>query len=236
MSPQLPPKLLTTPHNSSQRLPRCDTSGVDGGDGGDGGGGVIGSVVLGCQRPYHVESTGSRPITEVKLWVTGWEYPVLLTPFHLFSSLPQSLNPSTPLSLLSPFIHIYIHHYQPTTLPQYRGTCISNLDELTEVAESVQALYVYPHVHAMETPIPSPFSHNNLTFVQNLCGRWILSCQNSPIPMTSASQNTGTKSATITGHTETTPGNVIQASNPSKLTVQSRISIPLVLKSTLSLV
>ncbi len=41
----------------------------------------------GCrQRPYHVENTGSRPITEVKLrwaglvlaWVTGWEYPVLL--------------------------------------------------------------------------------------------------------------------------------------------------------------
>ena len=46
------------------------------------------------QRPYHAESTGSRPITEVKLrraglvlaWVTGWEYPVLLTSsFHLLS-------------------------------------------------------------------------------------------------------------------------------------------------------
>ena len=38
------------------------------------------------QRPYHVESTGSRPITEVKQrrarfvlgWVTAWEHRVLL--------------------------------------------------------------------------------------------------------------------------------------------------------------
>ena len=38
-----------------------------------------------CLRPYHVENTGSRPITEVKPgraglvlgWVTAWEYPVL---------------------------------------------------------------------------------------------------------------------------------------------------------------
>ena len=37
-----------------------------------------------CLRPYHVESTGSRPITEVKQrrawlvlgWVTAWEYQV----------------------------------------------------------------------------------------------------------------------------------------------------------------
>ena len=36
-------------------------------------------------RPYHVENTGSRPITEVKQrrarlvlgWVTAWEYRVL---------------------------------------------------------------------------------------------------------------------------------------------------------------
>ena len=41
------------------------------------------------QRPYHVESTGSRPITEVKQrrarlvlgWVTAWEHRVLLTTF-----------------------------------------------------------------------------------------------------------------------------------------------------------
>ena len=40
-----------------------------------------------CQRPYHVESTGSRPITEVKQrrarlvlgWVTAWEYRVHYT-------------------------------------------------------------------------------------------------------------------------------------------------------------
>ena len=37
-----------------------------------------------CLRPYHVENTGSRPITEVKQrrawlvlgWVTAWEYQV----------------------------------------------------------------------------------------------------------------------------------------------------------------
>ena len=40
---------------------------------------------LRCLRPYHVENTGSRPITEVKQrrarlvlgWVTAWEYRVL---------------------------------------------------------------------------------------------------------------------------------------------------------------
>ena len=39
-----------------------------------------------CQRPYHAEHTGSRPITEVKQrrassvlgWVTAWEHGVLL--------------------------------------------------------------------------------------------------------------------------------------------------------------
>ena len=41
------------------------------------------------QRPYHVEYTGSRPITEVKQrwarlvlgWVTAWEHRVLLALF-----------------------------------------------------------------------------------------------------------------------------------------------------------
>ena len=41
---------------------------------------------LSCQRPYHAERTGSRPITEVKQrrassvlgWVTAWEHGVLL--------------------------------------------------------------------------------------------------------------------------------------------------------------
>ena len=44
------------------------------------------------QRPYHVESTGSRPITEVKQrrarlvlgWVTAWEHRVLLATFFSF--------------------------------------------------------------------------------------------------------------------------------------------------------
>ena len=42
-----------------------------------------------CQRPYHAEHTGSRPITEVKQrrassvlgWVTAWEHGVLLASF-----------------------------------------------------------------------------------------------------------------------------------------------------------
>ena len=42
------------------------------------------SVAVKCLRPYHVENTGSRPITEVKQrrarsvlgWVTAWEYRV----------------------------------------------------------------------------------------------------------------------------------------------------------------
>ena len=44
------------------------------------------------QRPYHVESTGSRPITEVKQrrarlvlgWVTAWEHRVLLATIFFF--------------------------------------------------------------------------------------------------------------------------------------------------------
>ena len=43
-------------------------------------------LALPCQRPYHAEHTGSRPITEVKQhrassvlgWVTAWEHGVLL--------------------------------------------------------------------------------------------------------------------------------------------------------------
>ena len=46
--------------------------------------------VLG-QRPYHVEHTASRPISEVKQrwvwlvlgWVTAWEYQMLLAFYYL---------------------------------------------------------------------------------------------------------------------------------------------------------
>ena len=52
--------------------------------------GYISSVCR--QRPYHVENTGSRPITEVKqpraqlvlVWVTAWEHRVLLVKVLLF--------------------------------------------------------------------------------------------------------------------------------------------------------
>ena len=48
-----------------------------------------------CQRPYHVESTGSRPITGVKQrrarlvlgWVTAWEHRVLLNFFTFLISV-----------------------------------------------------------------------------------------------------------------------------------------------------
>ena len=44
------------------------------------------SMNLQCQRPYHVECTASRPISEVKQrwvwlvlgWVTAWEHQMLL--------------------------------------------------------------------------------------------------------------------------------------------------------------
>ena len=59
------------------------------------------------QRPYHVESTGSRPITEVKQrrarlvlgWVTAWEPRVLLA--LLFCSRF--------LISLGSFLHYFIH-------------------------------------------------------------------------------------------------------------------------------
>ena len=55
--------------------------------------GVVRVIIY--QRPYHVENTGSRPITEVKQhwawlvlgWVTAWEHHVLLVLFFSFSLL-----------------------------------------------------------------------------------------------------------------------------------------------------
>ena len=53
-------------------------------------------VTFKCQRPYHIEHTSSRPITEVKQcwvqsvlgWVTAWEHWMLLASlFCLFWSL-----------------------------------------------------------------------------------------------------------------------------------------------------
>ena len=58
------------------------------------------------QRPYHVESTGSRPITEVKQrrarlvlgWVTAWEHQVLLATFFFFFFFLLFLSPPNPLA------------------------------------------------------------------------------------------------------------------------------------------
>ena len=82
-------------------------------------------VTFKCQRPYHVEYTSSRPITEVKQrwvqsvlgWVTAWEHWMLLAslfcPFYSFLStllihfrLPSPVSspkPSRTLSLLNDF-------------------------------------------------------------------------------------------------------------------------------------
>ena len=68
------------------------------------------------QRPYHVEHTSSRPITEVKQhwarlvlgWETAWEHRVLLSSFHLFSLfliLLLSLFPNFFTSFLN-LVHI----------------------------------------------------------------------------------------------------------------------------------
>ena len=59
------------------------------------------------QRPYHVENTSSRPITEVKQrwarlvlgWVTAWEHRVplasnlLIFVYQWFSDLPERSGP-----------------------------------------------------------------------------------------------------------------------------------------------
>ena len=93
------------------------------------------------QRPYHVESTGSRPITEVKQrrarlvlgWVTAWEHRVLLATFFLFFSVRlffsfflcdltffftvcvltfRFLNPSSPSSSSSPSFFLIMLIFQ----------------------------------------------------------------------------------------------------------------------------
>ena len=61
------------------------------------------------QRPYHVENTGSRPITEVKQrrarlvlgWVTAWEHRVLLATFFFFFLTDSTLN-------LPLFVHLFL--------------------------------------------------------------------------------------------------------------------------------
>ena len=57
------------------------------------------SSLLPCQRPYHAEHTGSRPITEVKQhrassvlgWETAWEHGVLLA-FYFFQYMKWNWN------------------------------------------------------------------------------------------------------------------------------------------------
>ena len=66
-----------------------------------------------CIRPYHVENTSSRPITEVKQhwamlvlgWVTAWEYMVLYSFFkHISFDNVEFLGKSLILAGLEPAI------------------------------------------------------------------------------------------------------------------------------------
>ena len=83
-----------------------------------------------CLRPYHVESTNSRLITEVKQhweglvlgWVTAWEYLVLqtfLTPCRLFfvhlaspspASVSQGIIPALNFQMNQTQLQLYGHH------------------------------------------------------------------------------------------------------------------------------
>ena len=78
------------------------------------------------QRPYHVESTGSRPITEVKQrrarlvlgWVTAWEHQVLLATFFSFSfffffSLPDPLAASVIFFWTFRLLFFHTGHFLP---------------------------------------------------------------------------------------------------------------------------
>ena len=66
------------------------------------------------QRPYHVEYTGSRPITEVKQrwarlvlgWVTAWEHRVLLASLFPFQGFLLCL-----LKALSRLLQFIINNF-----------------------------------------------------------------------------------------------------------------------------
>ena len=76
-------------------------------------------LLLSRQRPYHVENTGSRPITEVKQrrarlvlgWVTAWEHRVLLANIFLFIVL-HAFNFSRFSALPAQFLFIIFKEQQ----------------------------------------------------------------------------------------------------------------------------
>ena len=65
------------------------------------------SISLQCQRPYHVECTASRPISEVKQrwvwlvlgWVTAWEHQMLLVLQFCFVERGRNFGLNNPVSL-----------------------------------------------------------------------------------------------------------------------------------------
>ena len=85
--------------------------------------GYISSVCR--QRPYHVERTGSRPITEVKQrrsrlvlgWVTAWEHRVLLVSvFYLFvvvfvSDVSPSVQTARPCDFFQVFLFCFLFRF-----------------------------------------------------------------------------------------------------------------------------
>ena len=83
-----------------------------------------------CVRPYHVENTGSRPITEVKQrrawlvlrWVTAWEHHVLYTflfHFNIFSTV-FSAGSIGSMPLCWPKLSIF-KLFHKKHLPSYHG-------------------------------------------------------------------------------------------------------------------
>ena len=72
-----------------------------------------------CQRPYHAEHTGSRPITEVKQhrassvlgWETAWEHGVLLA-FYFFQYMKWNWNYRRFLHITILQQYQYMYHLQ----------------------------------------------------------------------------------------------------------------------------
>ena len=94
------------------------------------------------QRPYHVESTGSRPITEVKQrrarlvlgWVTAWEPRVLLAshfaPFpKLYSALLQWIclskdNFETSFFIYAILMHVWSCHFASIVFSDFKCNAV----------------------------------------------------------------------------------------------------------------
>ena len=94
-----------------------------------------------CIRPYHVENTSSRPITEVKQhwaalvlgWVTAWEYAVLYSLLPSPDIQSEFLNESSKsiVKQNNKLIYAYNGHYFNVFTFQLTSTlCYQNSSDL----------------------------------------------------------------------------------------------------------